>query len=711
MTVQDFTLSYTGTEKTPGGVSNNTTGTFDATVTNTAGHVTGSWTYNGTYDVPGFTNGTGTISLSGTFTTNAQLSNGWNLNMLSADPDFLVANPSASLGLVGTGGYEIFDEWAFKVPVVNNQGKTVNEEFVVTGTVLPTLPPPEISVEKYTDYIHEGSTLGATVTLQRTGFATQQASTVDVTIADGSAVAGTNYTPLFTTETVTFKPGQTTMTLHVASIIDDLVQSGDKDFTVSLSNVTNGTLGTSTVADINILDAEGGPMVETANFLNERLTGGTGADTLTAGAGKDTLLGLGGDDTLVGGGGTSHAFMSGGAGDDTYIINLGVTTKGVLTFDGGISEGSSQGNDTVVLVGAQSISSYVTLAIPPNVENFDISQTGATLINLRGNAEPNILTGNDAANTLDGGAGAGTFDSLIGGLGNDTYIIHSASDVVTEAANAGNDTLLIEYNNANKLASDTVDLANYPNVENVTVKGTGLFDVNGDSNDNILTGNASANTLTGNGGNDTLDGGIGADHMIGGAGNDTYVVDNIGDVIVDGGGNNTVIDKMTGMYTLAAGLDTLIVSGPGVISAHGNDDGDMLTGGSGVNTLIGGAGSDTIEGGLSHDILTGGAGANTFVFTHAEAASAGNSDTITDFKAGAGGDVLDISDVLAGHMVNAANVDSFVHLASDGHGGVLVSVNASGAGTAFITFADLAGHSVGDFTDAANMLNNGNLIV
>ena len=46
-----------------------------------------------------------------------------------------------------------------------------------------------------------------------------------------------------------------------------------------------------------------------------------GNDYLYGGAGNDTLFGGGGDDTLIGGAGNDY--LAGGAGDDTYIFNLG----------------------------------------------------------------------------------------------------------------------------------------------------------------------------------------------------------------------------------------------------------------------------------------------------------------------------------------------------------------------------------------------------
>ncbi len=83
------------------------------------------------------------------------------------------------------------------------------------------------------------------------------------------------------------------------------------------------------------------------------------------------------------------------------------------------------------------------------------------------------------------------------------------------------------------------------NLENLTLTGTEANNGSGNDLPNLITGNGAANslfggagadTLIGGAGADTLNGGLWADRMEGGLGGDVYIVDNAGDVVVDGPG-------------------------------------------------------------------------------------------------------------------------------------------------------------------------------
>ncbi len=111
----------------------------------------------------------------------------------------------------------------------------------------------------------------------------------------------------------------------------------------------------------------------------------------------------------------------------------------------------------------------------------------------------------------------------------------------------------------------------------------------------------------------------------------------------------------------------------------GGDTGSDLTGTDGLDHLIGGAGDDTLLGMEGNDILTGGAGSDIFVFDNAESDAV---DTITDFSATAGGDILDISDLLENET--AENLTDYLHFKQgdfDGDGAVddtLISIDSDG---------------------------------
>ncbi len=272
------------------------------------------------------------------------------------------------------------------------------------------------------------------------------------------------------------------------------------------------------------------------------------ANILTGNASNNTIDGKAGGD-----------IMTGGLGNDIYVVdNVGDVVK----------ELANEGTDTV--------RSSLSYSLGAQVENLTL--LGSSALDGTGNALANFLTGNAGNNILDGRAGG---DMMAGGAGNDTYVLESASDIVSELANGGTDTVLA-----------SVGYALSEEVERLTL--TGGSSVSG-------TGNALANTMTGNGGHNVLDGKGGADTMIGGLGNDTYVVDNAGDVVKESSNEGTDTVLASVRYTLSADVERLTLTGASRIDGTGNGLANILTGNSSHNILDGKGGADTMIGGLGSD--------------------------------------------------------------------------------------------------------------
>ncbi|WP_264478406.1 cadherin domain-containing protein [Microvirga rosea] len=266
----------------------------------------------------------------------------------------------------------------------------------------------------------------------------------------------------------------------------------------------------------------------TGNNLNNTIIGGDANDTLDGGsAGKDNL--------------------SGGLGDDTYIVSRldGITIDEVADATGG--------SDTVKLVGdAFKGTGYVLDAF---LENLDASGTTGqmTLIGnddanlIIGNASSNLLAGEGGNDTLDGGAGTDA-DVLEGGSGDDTYRIRHSGDAIVEGAGD-------LFDIAEVFIHDEYRLAKNAQVE-VLRAGDGFTE------GVHLIGNKYSSTILGSGTtnvSDTLDGGTGVSiaHILnGGDGNDTYIIVNVGDEIAGelGDNNNTTIHGSNDVAYLYKGL-------------------------------------------------------------------------------------------------------------------------------------------------------------
>ena len=264
---------------------------------------------------------------------------------------------------------------------------------------------------------------------------------------------------------------------------------------------------------------------------------------------------------------------------DSLSLNyLSIYAPSTIRIDGGNASetlaigGVKSGIIATVYAGAGNDVVSINLAANSSVYGGDGNDT------LTGGAGKDSLYGESGNDALNGGLG---IDAMAGGAGDDAYIVDNGYDVVTEALNAGTDTVS---------ASVTHTLS--ANVENLIL--TGIAAIGG-------TGNALNNTLTGNTASNILNGGGGADTMTGGLGNDTYVIDNASDAATENPNEGIDTVKSGISYALAANIENLTLTGAAAINATGNALNNILTGNSGANILDGGLGLDKMAGGAGDD--------------------------------------------------------------------------------------------------------------
>jgi Ca2+-binding RTX toxin-like protein len=331
-------------------------------------------------------------------------------------------------------------------------------------------------------------------------------------------------------------------------------------------------------------------------FNDFQVLGNASFNVIKGNSGNNLLDGAGGDDTLIG-----------GAGNDTYRID----SQGDIVFEG-IDHGGS-GNDLV-------ISTLDRYTLTESVENLQlIGGAGSVGIGnisantLLGNASDNSLVGLGGSDTILAGQGNDTLDggfdqrlwtqttdSMVGGGGNDYYVVDNAGDVVLETADGGEDTILLypttrafEWSwtgtyqiNQNSFSTKPATTLNPPlsytlefylnqliptptplienqfsykrdyyyilpdNIENLIAKTRSIVVNNGNFliGANYIYGNSSNNLISATsdlvggadiGFNDYFDGQGGIDTMAGGLGNDTYVVDSEDDRVLESAGEGT----------------------------------------------------------------------------------------------------------------------------------------------------------------------------
>lgn len=632
--------------------------------------------------------------------------------------------------LVGGDGNDSLDGGDDVDALIGGLGNDVYEIEAATDKITELAGQGTDTVVASVDY-----TLGANVeVLQLTGAATKGTGNTLDNIIDGNSAAnslaggnGNDY--LFGDAGMdTLNGGAGNDYLDGGTGSDSLIGGAGNDIMVvnSVGDAVSELAGQGSDTVLSEIDFD---LASAANVENLTLfgandvdgKGSVGANKITGNSGKNEITGLAGNDTLDGGSGVDT--LIGGLGNDLYVVD------DVLDA---VEELAAQGVDTVQ-------SAALSYTLSADVENLQLldggsSGNGNSLGNvISGNGDNNALVGFGGNDTLNGAAGNDTLDggsgndAMAGGLGNDWYYVADASDKAAEAANQGTD----------KVTSALESYALGANLENLFLAGAAL---NGTGNGlaNYIEGNGSANKLlglagnddlVGGGGNDTLDGGdgndelsggLGVDSLVGGNGNDTldgdagidnlaggknddtYVVDSLFDQVTEVANQGTDTVIATASYELSDNVENLTLIGS--TDGTGNALGNSIVGAFiGDNAIDGAGGNDTLIGGYGTDTLTGGAGQDRFQINIID----DGAEQITDFQGGAGGDVLDLSDLLDGFNLGNDDPNDFVQFVNAG-GDTTVQVDTDGAANG-INFVDVAVLQNVTLDNVAQAMIEGNL--
>ena len=335
----------------------------------------------------------------------------------------------------------------------------------------------------------------------------------------------------------------------------------------------------------------------------ENITGSASADTIYGDAQDNVLSGLAGNDTFYGAGGDDTIIGGAGASDTVDYTMSGASVTASLTTNTALNDGDG-GTDTFSGI--------------ENITGSDFDDT---------------LTGDVNANTLDGGdgddvlVGRGGADILTGGAGTDTADYSLAAGIVIA------DLQVLSATSDGDGASDT-----FSGIENLI--GSANNDIlRGDNSGNLIEAGAGNDTVRGRGGVDTLDGGAGTSDTV------DYLQAATG-VTVDLSAGSAVDDG-------DGAFDTLL----NFENVTGSANNDTITGDAQNNILDGNAGDDILSGGAGDDTLTGGAGTDTADYSGAAAGIIVNMFAGTVSDDGDGG-----TDTLSGieNITGSANNDTII---------------------------------------------------
>lgn len=459
--------------------------------------------------------------------------------------------------------------------------------------------------------------------------------------------------------------------------------------TLSLSNVTAGTVAVAGIETLNVVSEGGGNVLTALTAANATTINVTGDQALNLGTANTvatmidasaataavTLISDNAAATTVKGGSAKDSItftgsnaavetVDGGAGDDTitFTANLGAAD----VINGG------EGTDTLVGLDADlaALTVPTTGALITNIEAvtfFDEYTTATTLANIQAGITTATFgrTGDNAANNaitegaegITGEAGSLTVNLGASAAGNAAAL--GGLLTINDTGTATDDSLTINNKSVNSTTGVNVDLngsitsAGYETVSLNTGTGTGnveqtiaTFTITPDAttaavslavagNNAVDFSTAISTTSTGL---LTVDASALKAQA---AGTTTF---DIASTVQGVGGTATITGSAGEDIIVVGNFASTISTGDGVDNVTGGTAADTIDGGAGNDVLAGGGGNDTIGGGDGNDAitastagnytLTGGAGTDSFdlggTLTQADKVDGGDgTDTLT----------------------------------------------------------------------------------
>ena len=354
--------------------------------------------------------------------TNVAVSNTGTLSI----PSSVVLKAGDVVNVVMTGT-DTGTAWDY---TVNYSGGVQTLNYIAAGAIRndDTALPSTLSIAATNATLSEGNSgsTAFTFTVTRAGSTTGVASVAWAVLGSGANPASsTDFTGgVLPSGTVTFAAGQTSATITV-NVAGDTTYESDEGFSVTLSNPSGATLGTSS-ASSSISDTASGGYGVTEHYYT--LAGGSGTFTL------------------------SYDMMSIPDKADIYVNSvLKASTNVAVSNTGTLSIPSSvvlKAGDVVnvVMTGTDTGTAWdYTVNYSGGVQTLNYIAAGAirnddALLNdtILGGPGDDILTGNANGNTIMGYAGN---DTLTGGGGNDSLDGGSGVDVAVFSGSFANYTL------------------------------------------------------------------------------------------------------------------------------------------------------------------------------------------------------------------------------------------------------------------------------